>query len=256
MKSKRFKFDEAAMWERLTHDKYMEAINKSILIVRVNFQDAIKIMEDIKPDWRKNGMHGFTIETRSFHVGDVTTYEEIVLKQFDRLCFGGCIKDPGGGLSQLVQGAHSYKFVFWRRFVDVPFAFISAVLRITGVRKEYIMMDDLHMIDLGVAPTIAGECLVATIKSGVLGNACTELGMEVGLRRLNVELRAFTLLQRARYRQAGRQMNRIGRLTLKMLKVDNLTSKGRLKAKGSETRDIMPFVYETFTRQVALKLGA
>ena len=124
------------------------------------------------------------------------------------------------------------------------------------MKIEYVMQDDLHMLDLGVTPRLEGEVIVDVLKSGVFGNERSEVGLDIGMQHLNRQLRQWNN-ERIKYcRSKGRKISTIGRLTLKSLSVKNLKSKGSLKAKGAEARHLLPFVHQLLTEEVVVKLGA
>lgn len=248
-----YNFKETLLWESITNVLYLADVMKCTITVQVSLADAVRIFAVLGFDDRKEGMHGLIINRQTV-VTDISSNTQIPLLKFDRLTLAGSILDIHGDATDLA-GTPPYTITFWRQHPRVWIQFYPWLLQVPGVVVEYIMMDDLHMLDQGVTPRIEGEVIVDVLKSGVYGNNRSEKGLELGLLRFNQELRKWNNLRARQLKKCGKCLSKIGRVSLKMLSIKKLTSKGILKAKAAECRDLLPFVQKLLKPATVEQLG-
>jgi hypothetical protein len=98
-----------------------------------------------------------------------------------------------------------------------------------------IVLDWLHIVDLGVAQDLLGSFFKELVLEGLAGN--------------NKEKRLALLWTAIRdYYRKAKPTSRLGALTLEMFEKSGTSSK--LRAKGGETRGLLPFAAE-FSKEVA-----
>jgi hypothetical protein len=238
-KSNMYDFENCGSWPLWTHDDFMATMRRSMVHVLLSQEDASIVMESLVFDMRKdNGMHGRVLSC-DLLLNDAATGEFVLLRHFDRLHYGGSCTDVHGEL----VGTPPFTLHFWRSLNDVPLRFPVYIMFFPGAKHEYLMLDDLHNLDLGVSARLCGVGIMRALKQGVFGNACTEHGLKAGLRVLNEKLRVYYKKENRRRRQL-RQSKLTTRSGLKLtsLQFTNLSSKGHLNGKGNEVRDMVPFV--------------
>ena len=78
---------------------------------------------------------------------------------------------------------------FWRQGTSHNFSHISPIMEVAGFQFEYVMIDTLHTIDLGVGPRLAGVALQRILLHGKrFQNDSSELGMTLGCSKLTAAL--------------------------------------------------------------------
>jgi hypothetical protein len=152
-----------------------------------------------------------------------------------------------------LAGQAPFALTFWRRVPGIDFAFLSPIFLVRGFRHEYLMVDDLHCLDLGVCARLAGHCMIQILKyTRLFKNDATQLGMERGVRRLSASLKKWYSLRAQRGRK---KVSRVCRVTLKMLGYLKARHTGNFKAKGNETRHILPFCLRLMRSKASRALG-
>ena len=220
-----------------THDSYMQEINTSRIQATISLQDVHRVFASLIFDHRDNGMHG-RVCNRNIEVYDVIRQLPVLLKKWDRLELGGAVLDIhcSAGIIEL-QGPGPHALHFWRKGVGHSFAHISPIMEARGNRFEFLMIGDLHTLDLGVTARLVGHSMVKILKARVkLKNGPGMQGMERGVR-------ALSKLLRSHYSRRRWKSSRIGRVTLKMLQFYKLEDEGHLNAKGMETRSTLLFTH-------------
>lgn len=256
VKTDRYKFHDHNNWTCWNDAAYRAAIARCVIIITISEDEVVRVFGSLKFDFRKQGLHGRIIHTRHhLHVQDLDSNVMVPLQHGDKLMVWGSVKDIHNSAEQVCDAGPPFKIKFWRKHAAVPFTMEPELLHISGVKIEYVMQDDLHMLDLGVTPKLEGEVIVEVLKSGVLGNEFSEAGFDVGMQHLNRRLREWSNARERYCRTKGRKISTIKRLTLKSLSVSNLQSKGNLKAKGAEAKHLLPFVHKLLTQEVVDKLG-
>jgi hypothetical protein len=223
--------------EPRTHESYMQEVSTSRVQAAISLEDARRVFAALIFDFRDSGMHG-RVCNRNIEVYDVSRQLPVLLKKWDRLELGGSVLDIHCSAETMrLQGSGPYILHFWRKGVTHSFAHISPIMEARGMRFEYLMIGDLHTLDIGVTGRLVGHCMVEIIKARVkLGNGPGLQGMGRGTRALSKRLRAH-------YSQRRWKSSRIGRVTLKMLQFHKLGDEGHLKAKGMETRSTLLFTH-------------
>ena len=115
---------------------------------------------------------------------------------------------------------------------------MSPLFAIPGFHFLMICIDVLHAVDLGVAQEIVGNVFYEALGTFAAGKNKT------------IQVANLQLQLKAHYRRM-RTGNRIGQLTIEMLKKDGKAPK--LRAKGGETRHVVPFALEI---AIALRAAA
>ena len=180
---------QGGLFPAWTHEEYMNAINASTIMVLLSWADVESIFQCLILDPRQ--VHGRVIGVRSLKVFCLLRKEIVVLQKWDRLEVGGSCRDILGGLSDL-RGGWPFRFFFWRRRPDIHnFSFFSPLMAMPGVRRESIVLDVLHGIDLGPTSRIAGIALAKIVRSGIFGNDNTEEGLRGGTRQLTTEAKKW-----------------------------------------------------------------
>ena len=106
---------------------------------------------------------------------------------------------------------------------------MSPLFAIPGFNMLMVCIDVLHAVDLGVAQEIAGNVFYEALGTFAAGR-------NKALQVANLQLKL-----KAHYKRM-KTANRIGELTPEMLKKDGKAPK--LRAKGGETRHVVPFALE------------
>ena len=222
---------------RWTHESYMSALSKCRIELHLTRDDAARIWNLLTFDFRKNGVHGRCLSA-SVTVFDEAAQRDIKLAKWDRLDLGGSVLDVHCSIQELeLQGAHIV-IMLWRKHPEVSLSGHSFLMQSPGFRHEFLCIDNLHTLDLGVAARLSGEIMVRALKTGVLGTEPTAPGMLRGCVELSRRLRAWYKTQKICDDERGSKLNRI---TLKMLQYTKSSSTGHLKCKGFESRRAFPF---------------
>lgn len=208
--------------------------------VRVGLCDAERLMAALVFDFRDQGVHGRAL-ARDLAVTDASG-AEVTLLRWDRLELGGCILDTHATIQDLLSQDGPWSFVFWRKVPGVNIGFHAQLMRAPGMQYEFLMIDILHFLDLGVTPRLVGYILFGCLKKGILyGNEKSIVGIKHGLVKMNAELRGWYRARLKQLRLVGGSISVIGKITLKMLTVAALKDHGHLKAKGIECRHALGF---------------
>ena len=214
-----------------THEQYIEAVNKCRVSVALNADDVRKVFAVLATEKRDDGARGVAISMQ-IAVWDFVRHRTVVLEVADRLELG-CVRNVYCHPSDL-EGGFPWRLTFWRRRADVPFQFMSWIFKFPGMRFEYLMLGDLHGVDLGPTAKLIGHTFIKVLKCGArYRNLSTEQGMKKGARMLSRELKGW-------YKQQ-RSTSRLGRVTLKMLEFHRQTDAGNLNCKAAEARQTLPF---------------
>jgi len=216
------------MAELVGHEEYLNMVMCSRIVVHVSKDALHAIFAVLKFDMRKDkAMHGRILD-QSLVVQDVFTGNSVQLNKFDRLEREGSCMDIHCRVTDFC-GDGPFVLVFWRRQDEMHhLTFYSWLLRIPGVRKENIVLDILHTLDLGPACRLFGQIAKAALQSGDLGNATTEQGVKLGCAELTSRLRSW-------YATGAR--TRLHKITPAMLGA----GRGHLKCKAIEARSVLPF---------------
>jgi hypothetical protein len=237
-KSNMYDFQNCGAWPLWTHDVFMATMHRSMIRVLLSQEDASVVMDCLENDTRKDGMHGRVLD-RDLLLNDAATGQFVLLRHFDRLQYGGSCVDVHGEL----VGTPPFTLHFWRKLKDVPLRFPVYIMFFPGAKHEYLMLDDLHNLDLGVSARLCGVGIMRALKLGVFGNDGTKQGLTCGLRVLNAKLREYYKTENRRRRQLSQsKLTTHSGLKLTSLQFKTLSSKGHLNGKGNEVRDIVPFV--------------
>ena len=113
---------------------------------------------------------------------------------------------------------------------------MSPLFSLPGFTLLHICIDSLHALDLGFAQEILGNIFYECLGPFAMG------------RNKKEQLSDFIQKMKAHYKRMGTP-NRIGNVTLDMLKRDGKAPK--LRAKGAETRHVAPFALEIATAMYA-----
>jgi len=185
-------------------------------------------------------MNGFVLR-HDVEVLDRGSRHRVQLLKHDRLEVGGDVTD----LWELpVKRRVTMKF--FRAHPSRMFAFISELFAIPFFRFEYLTIDILHTLDLGVTQRVAGTALQRLLAcKRALHNEATKHGFQTGLRHFNVQLRQYYNRANRERRLEGRSgsLTQIQMLTMRMLGFHKSLSatKCDLKCKGAEMRHAFPF---------------
>ena len=235
------KFSGVFPFDMRTHSDYMEELKRCTVTLLVNAEDLRIIWASLQFDFRQKGMHG-RITTKMLFVRDLNAGRDVQLCPGDRLEAGGDVLDTHCAWEELPTPAN---LVFFRKHPEVWFTFFPTLFQFPYFRFEYLMLDTLHMLDLGVTARLIGTALQRLLSQGMSAGASTKRSMLRGLVTLNIDMRAYYLRQRRHARLHRQQISSIDHLTLKMLGIrKNINATPTLKAKGAETRHLLPFVIE------------
>jgi hypothetical protein len=217
-----YNFSDTARWERWTDNEYRAVVAVNRISVMVSSSEANNILHMTRWDSREQGAHSRVV-TRNI--------AGLVEKGWI-LMYGGSCMDVYAATAEDLQGAEPFELVFWRDDAN-ELRCPLYVLEFPGARHEYLMLDDLHNLDLGVAARLAGVALLGSLILGEhFGTPSTEKGMKLALARMNAEISKFF---------AGRGFN-FKKLTTKSLCWKNMQSTGHLKGKGVHCSMILPYV--------------
>ena len=244
-----YNFEDAHAIERWTHESYIAGVTAAQVCVRISEEDAQEVFQHLAFDMRKDkGKHGRVLK-KNLVLVDSVSGQFVSLCKWDRLeRWGSCI-DTHCEFEGLL-GKAPFELRFWRDHENFPYRHAMYMLHWPAVRYEYLTLDDLHNLDLGVTSRLAGTVMVQCLKEGKrYGNSSTETGLKKGITYLSVELRQFYSASRKKARRKAKRTVRkargiscIGKITLSMLSWKNQSSTGHLKCKGGEARDVLPFV--------------
>lgn len=189
-----------------------------------------------------NGVHGRALwlpgrKLTTLSVQCLKQRCQVELRKWDRLEIGGSImRDLHCTINELLSSNNDVVDLrFWRQGTSHNFSHISPIMEVAGFQFEYVMIDTLHTIDLGVGPRLAGVALQRILQHGkCFQNNSSELGMALGCSELTAAL--------ARWKTGPGVAQRLCRsYNFKTFKLKTL-SKGHLKAKGMQCRVLLPFV--------------
>jgi hypothetical protein len=215
-----YDFANSHLWSRWTDAEYAALIARSKVSVQLSGDEADKLLASMEWDFRENGAHGRVVK-RAAHG----------LVQGDILMYGGSCLNAYAATSADLQGSAPYHLVFWRPTQELRSPIY--VLEFPAARFSYLMLDDLHNIDLGCTARIAGVALLGVLKSGVrFGTPATERGMRLSVAKMNADVARF-------YKGTGFSFKR---LSCKSLCWKNMQSTGHLKGKGCHCSGILPYV--------------
>ncbi len=117
-------------------------------------------------------------------------------------------------------------------------AAISPLFSVPGFHIDYICIDVLHCLDLGVTQDIVGNIFFECLGTFALGRSRKE------------QMENLTLKLKDHYKRM-KTTNRINVLTIEM--VNKYKKHAKLRAKGAESRHVVPFAVEIATAMCALK---
>ena len=249
-----FNFDEA--WVPWTHEDYVHELQKCLVQVCISQADAHRVFTEMGLDFRADGMHGRTL-TRNVTVTDIRTGTAVQLLKWDRLELGGSVQDIHCQVADLHE-CETVELAFWRKSPEVPFKFWPAVMSVLGFRLEYLMLDVLHMLDLGVTARLSGHIVHCVLQDGTkFRNKNTVEGWKQGLVLLNRSLRAWyrNVQRELRAAETNRLITMVGKVTLNMLSLGKKRDVATLKAKGAESRHFLPFAISLLTPDIIASLN-
>ena len=254
-KPDRYKFDAADSWIPRTHANYLADVDRSQLVVKLGMDDLRVLFANFVLDARDNGVHGRAL-ARDLQIHDWGTGALVQLKKWDRLEVGGDVTDIHNVPGELV-GDGPWHIVLWRRIPGVHFNFFACIMQVPGMRFDYIMLDTLHFLDLGVSQRLIRHVVNAVLKDGIkFGNDGTEVGAKKGMLALSCELRQWYCQRQRQLRIKGKHsISTVGKVTLKMLSFTAMYKTGHFKAKGSECKHLMPFMLKLLQPDVVASLG-
>ena len=143
-----------------------------------------------------------------------------------RCCWWCVIEHDHLGSGQIFAELSSNEFFQWCLGKNLQ---VAPLFELPGVSTATVLVDWLHAVELGISQDATGNVLWHYLhKDGVMPVA----GMKEKLVHLNDKLKAF-------YAEL-KPSNRIGRLTLKMIKSPGMSPK--LKTKGAEARALRPWI--------------
>ena len=215
----------------VSHEDYLDMVMASRIVIHVSKETLEDILQLLKFDMRKDkAMHGRVLD-KPLSIEDVVTGQAVQLLKNDRLEPEGSCPDVHCRMSDF-QGDGPFALVFWRRRDDLHnLTFYTWLLRIRGVRKENLVLDILHTLDLGAASRLFGAIAVTALKSGDLGNSTTEQGIKLGCAELTSLAKKWYMSEKIR--------TRLQKLTPAMLSIGS--TGGHLKCKAVEARAVLPF---------------
>jgi len=172
-KPDRYKFDDADSWIPRTTASYLADVDRSQIKVELGMSDLLVLFANFVLDARDNGVHGRAL-SKDLQLHDCGTGALVQLQKWDRLEVGGHVTDIHTSPGELV-GDGPWHVVLWRRIPGVHFNFFPSIMQVPGMQYEYIMLDTLHFLDLGVSQRLIGHVVVSVLKDGAkFGNDCTE----------------------------------------------------------------------------------
>ena len=217
-----FDFVNAHKWMPWTDVEYQSVVTQGRLALTVPSEEADAVLASLHWDFRENkGLHARIVKADGHG-----------LQKHDILVYGGSCWNQYAENSGDLLGVEPYQLLFWRPTEELRCPLY--VLDFPGCSVDYLMLDDLHNLDLGCAARIAGVALLGALKSGRFGHPSTERGMKQSVAKLNADLHRF-------FKGTGVPWKR---LTIKSLCWKNMQSKGHLKAKGFHCSGIMPYVID------------
>ena len=233
-------YEESFAWPCRTHESYLHDAAQVTIVVVVSRQTFSRILEVLKFDWRRNGMHG-RIVGRQLQVMDLKRGVSTTLLANDRLEAAGDIRDIHCDNCSLLPDPCT--IVFFRKRVGVFLKFIPLLLSAPFFKFEYILLDILHSLDLGVTARLVAYCIVLLLKHGKYGNADNRTGFLQGLRSFNRSMRVYASGERKRCRrQLKGSFTCFNTITLSMLGLKkSLNARPMMKGRGIEVRHILPF---------------
>ena len=110
---------------------------------------------------------------------------------------------------------------------------VSPLLRVPGFTMDGVALDSLHIVNLGIAPHLAGSAIydLALLRSG---NRTSDSALEEALGSLYGEFRRWCKTHRIPHSQ--------GRFTIKSLRKTRRANPGNLKAKGANCRRVVAWL--------------
>ena len=237
-KSNLFELGNAHEWEPRTHDEFIDSCRQNLIRLKLTTRDTDVVWDHLDLDFRKKGRRGRIVK-KDIDVLDLLTGKMVQLLKGDRLEVGLHCGDIHCSRESLP--ADNVELVF-NRFVEGSVAtHVSVLFAIPGFRFEYMMLDSLHTLDLGVAQRLSGEVIHKMLKKGILGHTQTVVGYRRGLCKLSRQLKQF-YKDYANMLGPARRFNRVGRVTLKMLGLHkNMSKTANLNIKGGEGRHFFQF---------------
>ena len=216
-----------------THEQLMRILQRSVIDVLVSFEDLQAIWAALEFDWRKDGMHGRII-SRPLIVFNYRSQSYVTLLKFDRLEVGGSCRDVHCD-SHSLCGVSPFRILLWRKNLDANFSYHCRLW--DYFRLEYLMVDDLHTLDLGACARLGGHALGLAITSGkVYGNDRSEAGVKKGCIMATRDLRAW------QKQNPSRKACTIKRLNLATLGLaSDINGQAHLSCKAGESRAFLPF---------------
>ena len=182
-------------------------------------------------------MHGKCIGPKQLFVHDLTSGTQVELRRYDRLDMAEDVYDVHCNRSHFI-GEGPFRLQFWRYTSNTCFAFISHLFDVPGFVFYYMMIGDLHTLDLGVTPAIIGRLFLILLQDGrAFRNATTKVGLVSGCRVLTHRLHSWYRANKI----PNKKESRIGKITLKMLRYESTSSTGFLKCKGMQARRLVGF---------------
>jgi hypothetical protein len=166
------------------HNSYMSEIDKCRIVVRVDRPTALRLWAVFRMD---NNKYFARVLARNCTVFDIQSQTEIALKRNDRLEVDGDVYDVMCSVADF--RAFPITLVFWRVCPDHNFHGLSWFLRIPGSRYEHLMLDTLHVLDLGPTSRIIGWILSTALECGEWGTSNTEDGKKEGCGYLTRDLK-------------------------------------------------------------------
>ncbi len=266
-KAQAFAFERAAEWRETTSTVYAQELARCISAVEVSKLDCQSIFDNLQWDRRQNGMHGRVLQ-RDVVVTNGRTGAAITLCKWDRLEVGGSVNDL---YVEPICLPDPCVLTFFRRQQDVPFQFISPLMRSPDFKIEYVMVprilcsqpkphlcyvcrtschahcraqvDIMHTLDLGVAAKLLGEAIVRLLKCGVaFGTPKTKHGEDRALAKFNRELQVYYCEKQKELR--AHSLNLISTVSKVTWKVLLLSGRPHLRLRAAETRHMVPFVLQ------------
>ena len=231
----------------MIHDDFEARLAEHHVVVFLDASAAAEVINALAMDWRLQGHHGVTLMTNLALV-DARSGQVVELRKRDRLEIGGAVQDPHLTDVRELVGQPPFEMHLWRAATSDSLSFRSPLWDVPGMRIEYLMVDDLHTLDLGTCSALVGHSLTAAVRSGALGNITSEQGVKHGCALLSLKLQRWYSIHKVK--------TRLSRLTPKNLGCSETSYTGRLHSKGGESRALLPFAIRILRlRRVREALG-
>jgi len=137
--------------------------------------------------------------------------------------------------------------VFLRKRAGVFLSFVLVLFSAPYFKFDYILIDMLHTLDLGVTAKLAATSIARLLQHQKLGNTKTK-GFCQGLREFNKLLKQHISAESKRYRQQMKgSLTCVHQISLQMLGLgSSLTAAPMLKGSGVEVRHVLSLCIRVF----------